>query len=154
RRVLFVLAVVLATAIMWAADHALGARIGRAALRELAGFATTAALVLSLLVLRRPLWALIDRLVFRRRHSRRTELQAILHTLSPELGAPEWCRRAAEASRDILRLRGVAVLLTRGRGDVMVGELDAASLRAAWGDGSIAAALPSHSFAFGTVREL
>src|SRR5262249_39239620 len=60
RRVLFVLAVVLATAIMWAADHALGARFGRAALRELAGFATTAALVLSLLVLRRPLWALID----------------------------------------------------------------------------------------------
>src|SRR5262249_37504221 len=101
-----------------------------------------------------PLLAAIDGLVFRRRHRRRAELQAMLQTLSPELGVGECCRRAAEGATRILRLRGVAVLLTRGRGEVVAGDLDVALLRAAWGDGWVAAALPSQPFGLGSLREL
>src|SRR5262249_13429074 len=51
-------------------------------------------------------------------------------------------------------LRGVVVLLTRGQGEVVTGDLDAAPLRAAWGDGSVADALPSQPFGLGSLREL
>jgi len=78
----------------------------------------------------------------------------MLQTLSPELGARECCRRAAEAAVRILRMRGVAVLLTRGRGEVVAGDLDVAPVRAAWGDGSVADALPSQPFGLGSLREL
>jgi signal transduction histidine kinase len=154
RRLLFVLAVVAATALAWGGVLATDRRIANPALRDLAGFAVVATLVLVLLAAQRPLRAAIDRLVFRRRHRRRAELQAMLQSLSPELGARECCRRAAAAATRILGLRGVAVLLTRGRGEVVAGDLDAAPLRAAWGDGSVATALPSQPFAIGSLREL
>ena len=154
RRLLFLLALVSATALAWAGTLTMGRRIADPALRHLAGFAVIATLVLTLLAVQRPLWAAIDGLVFSRRHRRRTELQAMLQSLSPELGARECCRRTVDAATRILRLRGVAVLLTRGRGEVVAGDLDAAPLRAAWGDGSVAAALPSQPFAIGSLREL
>ena len=154
RRLLFLLALVSATALAWAGTLTMGRRIADPALRHLAGFAVIATLVLTLLAVQRPLWAAIDGLVFSRRHRRRTKLQAMLQSLSPELGARECCRRTVDAATRILRLRGVAVLLTRGRGEVVAGDLDAAPLRAAWGDGSVAAALPSQPFAIGSLREL
>jgi signal transduction histidine kinase len=75
--------------------------------------------------------AWIDRVVFRRRRRRLAELQAFLHTLSPELGGVECCRRAlAEVARDP-RLRGAAVLLRDGT-TLVEGTLAVAPLESAW----------------------
>src|SRR5262245_18646339 len=154
RRLLFTLVVLAASGLVWTGVHALGPRIDSPVLQWLVGFGATAALVFGLLGSQRALITAIDRLVFRRGRRRRAELQGMLQTLSPELGARECCRRVAEAAVRIMRLRGVAILLTRGRGEVVAGDLDLATLLAAWGDGRVAALLPSHPFSLGTLREL
>jgi signal transduction histidine kinase len=153
KRFLFSVALLAATAALTFATHAAAVRLSPEA-APLVWFVAVAAFVLLLLAVRSWLWAAIEHLLFRRSHRRHDELQRFLHTLSPELGAVECCRRAAAEFVRAMGLRGIAVLLTRDRGVAVAGEVDVEPLERVWGDGRIVDTLPQSPFSIGTFREL
>src|SRR5437762_2416895 len=97
--------------------HALGARVADAELRRLLDLGAVLGVVLVLVPAQGWLRAAIDRLVFRRSRRRWAEVHAVLHTLSPELGVLECCRRALGELARALQLRGAAFLLADGEAD-------------------------------------
>src|SRR5437867_4120986 len=94
--------------------HALGAGVADAELRRLLDLGAVLGVVLVLVPAQGWLRAAIDRLVFRRSRRRWAEVHAVLHTLSPELGVLECCRRALGELARALQLRGAAFLLAGG----------------------------------------
>src|SRR5439155_1404437 len=127
--------------------HALGARVADAELRRLLDLVG----VLVRVPGRGWLRAAIDRFVFRRSRRRWAEVHAVLHTLSPELGVLECCRRALGELARALQLRGAAFLLAGGEA-VTHGAFALAPLAAAWA--RWAGALPPHAFGKSRFRDL
>src|SRR5437773_410984 len=131
--------------------HALGARVADAELRRLLDLGAVLGVVLVLVPAQGWLRAAIDRLVFRRSRRRWAEVHAVLHTLSPELGVLECCRRALGELARALQLRGAAFLLAGGEA-VTHGAFALAPLAAAWA--RWARALPPHAFGKSRFRDL
>jgi signal transduction histidine kinase len=80
--------------------------------------------------------AAIDGVLFRRTRRRHEELQAFFHTLSPELGTTECCRRALAEVTRVLQLRGAGILLhdgsAFGHGAIAI-DVIGATWRSGWG---------------------
>jgi len=131
--------------------HALSARVADAELRRLLDLGAVLGVVLVLVPAQGWLRAAIDRLVFRRSRRRWAEVHAVLHTLSPELGVLECCRRALGELARALQLRGAAFLLAGGEA-VTHGAFALAPLAAAWA--RWARALPPHAFGKSRFRDL
>lgn len=87
----------------------------------------------------------IDRVLLRHGQRIGEELQAFLHTLSPELGAVECCRRALAEMARAWRMRGAAILLHDGT-SIVEGEIAFEPLRAEWPTGAAADRLPKRPF--------
>src|SRR5439155_202586 len=116
-------------------------------------FATALALALVFMPGQAWLRAAINRLVLRRSRQQQAALQAFLHTLSPELGTLECCRRALA---ELVRVRGVpgaAIILADGEA-IAHGEFDLAPLVQVWPRGAAADALPARSFGSIELRAL
>jgi signal transduction histidine kinase len=113
-------------------------------LRRLIDLAAVLALVLVFVPGQAWLRNAIDHLFFRRR-VRQAEVQAFLHTLSPELGALECCRRALAEIARIMSLRGAAILLRDGESAVH-GAFALAPIERVWPCGTAADALPTSPF--------
>jgi signal transduction histidine kinase len=97
--------------------------------------------------------AAVERLVFRRGRLRQATLQTFLHTLSPELGIPESCRRALVELCRVMGLRGAAILLLDG-GTVVEGAISVAPLERVWPRGADAEPLPERAFREAELRSL
>ena len=118
-------------------------------LEMLAGFL----LALAAIALHPVLSAAIDRVLFRRTHSRRDELQSILHGLPPDLGSVECARRALGAAVRVMQFGGGAILLRDGQA-LGAGTIDLERIGAVWPQGSGADALPLCSLKAYTVSDL
>ena len=129
----------------------LGERVADAELRRLLDLGAVLGVVLVLVPARGWLSAAIDRVVFRRSRRRWAEVHVLLHTLSPELGVLECCRRALAELARALQLRGAAFLLADGEA-VTHGAFALAPLAAAWP--RWAGALPPHAFGKSRFRDL
>ena len=97
--------------------------------------------------------ARIDRFVFRRSPSQQVELLDFLHTLSPELGVHECCRRALAELIRVRGLPGAAIILRDGK-TIVCGEFKLAPLARVWPRGEAADALPASSFGTAELRVL
>ena len=100
----------------------------------------------------------VDRLLLRRTRRQLAELQAFVHTLSPELGRLECSRRVVAAVVRVLGLPGAAVVLRDGTA-CAAGTVDGEALRAAWPREAAADSLPRSLFfgnevADGALRDL
>src|SRR6266849_5166179 len=131
--------------------RALGGRVADADVRRLLDLGAILGVVVVLVPLQGWLRAAIDRLVFRRSWRRWEELHAFLHTLSPDLGVPECCRRALAELARAVQLRGAAFLLASGEA-VTHGPFTLAPLAAAWP--RWASALPPYTIGKSRFREL
>jgi len=151
RQLLFALAMVTAAAGIYFGAGALHATAGPA-LGPVVDVGAIVVLLAVFLAGRDAVRRAIDRFVFRRSRRRAEELQAFLHTLSPELGVLECSRRAIHELARVMQLRGVAILLDDGRA-LATGDLALDRLREVWPRGAAAAALPSRLSApeFGTL---
>jgi signal transduction histidine kinase len=101
-------------------------------LRPLLDVATVVVLAVVLVPGQRRVRAWVERVMFGRTLRRQAELQAFLHTLSPEIGALECCRRALGEFARVMGLRGAAVLFAHGEGTVVEGSLTVAPLERVW----------------------
>src|SRR3989442_1096693 len=144
-------AMIAATAGLVLGLHALGAGVADAELRRLLDLVGVLGVVLVLVPAQGWLRAAIDRLVFRRSRRRWAEVHAVLHTLSPELGVLECCRRAPGELARALQLRAAAFLLAGGEA-VTHGAFALAPLAAAWA--RWAGALPPPAFGKSRFRDL
>jgi len=106
---------------------------------------TVALIAVTLVVGQRWLAGAIDRLVLRRSHRQRSELQTLVQGLSPELGRLECTRRVLAALTRVLALRGAAIVLRDGTG-CAEGAIDLDVLRAGWPHDAQADALPRHAY--------
>ena len=91
--------------------------------------------------------------VLRRSEGRQAELLDLVHTLSPDLGVRECCRRALADLARIWQVPGAAILLRDGDA-IAHGSFDTAPLRDAWPRGAAADALPRRNFGSVELREL
>jgi signal transduction histidine kinase len=123
-------------------------------LREPASFAWLCVLIFVLLYVSASIRAAVDEALFRRSARRRTELLAVLHSLSPELGVLECARRTISDFVRIMRVRGAALLLTRGRGAVTSGRISLEPLERIWAEGDLITHLPRGPASLGSFREL
>ncbi len=124
-----------------------------ASLHPLVELATVLATGLVVTVGQMWLRARVHRLVFRRSLHQHAELLSFLHTLSPELGLVECCRRALVELVRVRQLPGAAILLRDGEA-VVTGTFDVASLLRVWPRGAAADALPVRPFGSAELREL
>jgi signal transduction histidine kinase len=113
------------------------------------------ALALALVFMPGQAWlrAATERLVLRRSRQQQAALQGFLHTLSPELGTRECCRRALAELVRVRRVAGAAVILDDGEG-IAHGDFDLAPLLDVWPRGPAADALPARSFGSIELRAL
>jgi signal transduction histidine kinase len=123
--------------------RAAGASLGEVP-RRLVDLGALLGLVLLLVPGRSWLQGALDRVILRHTRRVRSDLQDFLHTLSPELGTVECCRRALAHLARAYRLRGAAVLLHDGTA-LVEGDLSLEPLRAVWPTGALAD-LPSQPF--------
>lgn len=111
------------------------------------GLLVDGAAVLSLVVVLGPggtwLRSTVDRLVLRQSHRWAERLLGFLHTLTPEVGIEECCRRSVEEVVRRLSLRGAGILLDDGGGRWMYGRLDLEPIARLWPG---AAELPEGAF--------
>jgi signal transduction histidine kinase len=150
---LFVALLLVAAAGAVVAGHgAVAARAGQG-FAPLVALAAALALALALPPLAGWLRARATRLFLRRGLRQQEELRRFLHTLSPELGVVECCRRALAELARVRRLPGAAVILRDGEA-IVHGDFDVAPLRAVWPRGEGADALPARSFGTAELREL
>jgi signal transduction histidine kinase len=95
--------------------------------------AAVAVLVLALVPGQAWLRTKIDQVLFRRRTRRRLDaMVAFLHTLSPELGVRECCRRAIGEFVTVMQLRGAATLLASEEEPIVGGEVDLGQIPQLW----------------------
>jgi signal transduction histidine kinase len=122
-------------------------------LRALSPIATI--LVLALILAPGQAWLrpAIDHVVFRRTRRRRADLQAFLHTLSPELTAADCCQRAAAEVTRVMQLRGAAMLLRDGQA-LVHGTITFEPLAALCKDGAALQHFPTHALVGFGLREL
>ncbi len=114
--------------------------------------ATLLALGATFVPVRRWLGALLSR-VLHRREGRQAELLAFVHTLSPDIGVRECCRRALAELVRVWQVPGAAVVLRDG--DAIVhGPIDLPPLLAVWPRGDAADVLPRRNFGSTELREL
>ena len=153
RGFLIVTVMLVTTAAVYFGAQQVGAVLANPELQPIVDFGAVAALVLLLGPgygwLRRG----VDQLVFRRSRRRREELQAFLHTLSPELGRAECCRRAVAEVARVMRLRGAAILLHDGEA-VVHGAITFAPVEQLWRSGGAADAFPLRALVGNELREL
>jgi signal transduction histidine kinase len=97
--------------------------------------------------------ARINRLILRRSLRQHEELRAFLHTLPPEIGPLECCRRALAELVRVRQLKGAAVILRDGE-PLVHGTFDLAPLARVWPRGAAADVLPARSFGTAELREL
>jgi signal transduction histidine kinase len=141
-----------ATAVVFQA-HATTVQLADARYRSLLDF--TAVLALGVLLAYAPaaLRAWATRLVLRRSLRQQAELLAFLHTLSPELGPLECCRRALAELVRVRQLRGAAILLDDGS-TLVHGTFNLEPLLRAWPRGPAADALPPRCYGTAELRQL
>jgi signal transduction histidine kinase len=120
-----------ATTALYGVVQSAGARLADAELRRVVDVGAVLVVVLGLMPARNWLRATIERAAFRRGRLRWSELQQFMHTLSPELGTVECCRRALAELDRVMRLRGAAILL-RDRPPIVQGELTLGRLEEIW----------------------
>jgi len=130
------------------AHTALAARLAPPDL-PLLHFAAALAIVLVFMPGQAWLRAATNRLVLRRSRHQQAALQAFLHTLSPELGTLECCRRALAELVRVRQVPGAAIILRDGEA-IAHGDFDLAPLVRVWPHGAAADALPARSF--GTIE--
>ena len=151
---LVVIAVMLAAVwLLYFHVPALAAGMPGPELRLVTQVAGAGALALVLVPGRRLLHAVVHRLLFRHGDRSAHELTAFLHTLSPELGVLECCRRALDEVLRVMRPRGAAILLSRGRGAVVQGSLPLEPLERAWPAGAAEDMLPRRAFGVYALRD-
>jgi signal transduction histidine kinase len=121
-------------------------------LRLLVQLAGAGALALVLVPGRSWLHAVVHRLLFRHGARSAQELTAFLHTLSPELGVLECCRRALDEVLRVMRPRGAAILLSRGRGVAVAGTFPLEPIERVW-SGAAENALPRRAFGVYALRD-
>src|SRR5437870_4747347 len=114
-----------------------------------------AALAIVLLFMPGQAWlrAATNRLVLRRSRHQQAALQAFLHTLSPEVGTLECCRRALAELVRVRQVPGAAIILRDGEA-IAHGDFDLAPLVRVWPRGAAADALPARSFGTLELRAL
>jgi signal transduction histidine kinase len=118
---------------------AVGVHLGARALQavtpaSLDAFVFVAAIILLLAIVvpgQTTVRAALDGVLFRRTRRRHEELQQFFHTLSPELGTTECCRRALAEVTRVLQLRGAGFLLPDG-GALGHGAIAMDVVRATW----------------------
>ncbi len=143
RGFLVVVAMSLASAIVYLGAHRLGASLSTPQLLPIIDLGAICAFVCILVPGQAWLRGAIDGVVFRRSRRRREELQALLHTLSPELAVYECCRRALSEVTRVMRLRGAA-LLRRGGETMVHGGITCAPVERLWSDNAWADAALTH----------
>jgi signal transduction histidine kinase len=114
--------------------------------------ATLLALAATFVHVRRWLGALLSR-ALHRSEGRQAELLAFVHTLSPEIGVRECCRRALAELARVWGVPGAAILLRDGDA-VVHGPIAIAPLLAVWPRGDAADVLPRRNFGSTELREL
>src|SRR5437667_543237 len=130
------------------AHTTLGARLAPHDL-PLLHFAAALAIILVFMPGQAWLRAATNRLVLRRSRHQQAALQAFLHTLSPEVGTLECCRRALAELVRVRQVPGAAIILRDGEA-IAHGDFDLAPLVHVWPRGAAADALPARSF--GTIE--
>ena len=130
------------------AHTALAARLAPPDL-PLLHFAAALAIVLVFMPGQAWLRAATNRLVLRRSRHQQAALQAFLHTLSPELGTLECCRRALAELVRVRQVPGAAIILRDGEA-IAHGDFDLGPLVRVWPRDAAAYALPARSF--GTIE--
>jgi signal transduction histidine kinase len=153
RGFLIVTAMVLTTAAVYFGAQHLGAVLADPELQPIVDFGTVAALVLLLGPGYDWLRGAIDQVVFRRSRRRRGELQTFVHTLSPDLGQTECCRRAVAEVARVMRLRGAAIFPRDGEA-VVSGAITFAPVEQLWRSGVGADAFPLRALVGYELREL
>jgi signal transduction histidine kinase len=152
-RGLLLMAVTLAaTVAVYAGVHQLGASLAGPEVRSVLDLGAVLALVALMIPGQSWLRGAIDHVVFRRSRRRRDELQAFLHTLSPDLGASECCQRAVVEAVRVMRLRGAAILLRDGAA-VVHGAISFMPLERLWRE-TPADAFPAHALVGYELREV
>jgi len=134
------------------AHTALAARLAPRDL-PLLHFAAALAVVLVFMPGQAWLRAATNRLVLRRSRHQQAALQAFLHTLSPEVGTLECCRRALAELVRVRQVPGAAIILRDGEA-IAHGDFDLAPLVRVWPRGAAADALPARSFGSLELRAL
>jgi len=124
-----------------------------AAFRPVLGACTVALTLTTFTVGQTWLRRVATRVLLGRREREVQELQQFLHTLSPEIGVAECCRRILEELRRSHRLPGAALVFADG-GSIVSGKLDVASLERVWPRGHGAAALPAGVYGTSEQRDL
>jgi signal transduction histidine kinase len=87
----------------------------------------------------------IDRFLFHRSTRRRSQLQAIIDRLPPELGPVECCRRGLAEGIRVMQLTSAAILLHNGEA-IVAGDFPLDTVRRVWPRGDAAEALPRQAF--------
>jgi len=123
--------------------------------RDLPLLHSAAALTLALVFMPGQAWlrAATNRLVLHRSRQQQAALQSFLHTLSPELGTRECCRRALAELVRVRRVAGAAIILDDGEA-MAHGDFELAPLVRVWPRGAAADALPARSFGSIELRAL
>ena len=123
--------------------------------RDLPLLHCAAALALALVFMPGQAWlrAATNRLVLHRSRQQQAALQSFLHTLSPELGTRECCRRALAELVRVRRVAGAAIILDDGEA-IAHGDFELAPLVRVWPRGAAADALPARSFGSIELRAL
>ena len=122
-------------------------------LHVLLGFGAVVATLALFTVGQRWLAAAASRLILRRRAHEMQELQRFLHTLSPDLGVLECCRRVLAELVRARRLPGAAVVFADGD-PLVVGAIDIDAVLRVWPRGAAADALPRGAYGSSELRDL
>jgi signal transduction histidine kinase len=147
------LALVVATTLLHFGLPRFAGHLGDPEARVLVGAATVAMLLLVLVPGRAALEMLVRGVTFRRGRRCRAALQRFLHTLAPELGARECCRRALAEVVRVMDLRGAAILLDRDARAIACEGLAPEALEGVWPRGPEADRLPRLPFEFYSIQD-
>ena len=150
---LIVAVMVIATGTVYFGAHHLSAALANPELQPILDLGTVSTLVLILGPGYGWLRGAVEQIVFRRSRRRREELQAFLHTLSPELGPVECCRRSLAEVTRVMRLRGAAIFLCDG-GAVVHGAITFAPVEQLWRSGVADDSFPARALVGYELREL
>jgi signal transduction histidine kinase len=93
------------------------------------------------------------RLVRRRRESEMQAVHQFIHTLSPELGVVDCCRRILVEIVRARRIPGAAIVLADGE-PIVAGDIDVAPLLRVWPRGKAAASMPRGAYGSSELRDL
>jgi signal transduction histidine kinase len=139
---------------LYGGGHALATTMATPSARRLVHVVVVVALVVVLGPGLEAMRAAVDRVVLRPGRRSREELQAFLHSLSPELGVGECCRRALAEVARVMHLSAAAVLFTDDEAPVVHGSFRLEPLARVWPRGAAADRLPRRAFGWAWLPEL